>query len=341
MYSILDNCIPMYNNLYNSIYDKITNFINTTNDTYDINDTNDNIGDNTYYYNNYDFNYFITTQLVLYYTLTIFMSIVFIKNTYYLNAIGNSMSISISNTGKDTDNNTDTNIDNVVGDTNTDNIVDDTNTDNETDTKDDDKKLYLHSLIEITQNNSEIMSKLKANTNYIVILRVKLQHYLQMKTTKYELHSKYTKYNSTNKDFITKDMYMIMGFNFNNQHTNFANIIVPFINHLNIISNEKYRNEDFLIVAIGSVNDNNDNNANGFANCIINIKYELFNLIDVVLNIKNNLYVKYTLTLPIININNMILDMFSETIFISRHYSIDKNNYEKWNGNLLNNIKEW
>ena len=37
----------------------------------------------------------------------------------------------------------------------------------------------------------------------------------------------------------------------------------------------------------------------------------------------------------------MILDMFSDTIFISRHYSIDKHNYERWNGILLNDIKDW
>jgi hypothetical protein len=37
----------------------------------------------------------------------------------------------------------------------------------------------------------------------------------------------------------------------------------------------------------------------------------------------------------------MVLDIFNDTVFISKQYSIDKNNYEKWSGILLNEINEW
>ena len=325
--SIIENCVPIYNKMYFGIYDIYdiydkNNYTNTDTNTNTNTDTN--TDDNIYYSNNFVIDYFCTSLLVFYYTITIFMSIVFIKHANYLNTFSSIMN--------DTKTINDTVADTVIDET----VIDETVIDETV--IDDDKKLYLHSLIEITQNNSDIMSKLKTNTNYIVIMRVKLKHYVQMKNTKYELHSKYKKYNTTKKDFITKDMYMIMGFNFNNQHTNFATIIVAFINHLNSISEEKYKNEDFLIIAIGSVN---ENIINSFVNGIVNIKYELFNLIDVIFNLKNNNFIKYTLTLPIIRINNMILDMFSDTIFISRHYSIDKHNYERWNGILLNDIKDW
>ena len=182
------------------------------------------------------------------------------------------------------------------------------------------------------------MSQIKFGLNYIVILRVKLKHYLPMKNTKYNINSKYIKYNNTNTDFSTKDMYMIMGFNFNNQHKNLTHIIVNYLNYLNTISDKKYTNEDFIVVAIGSVN----NSIPGeFINGINNINYELFNLVNVIFNFKNNDFMKYTLTLPIININNMVLDIFNEIIFESKLYSIDKNNNERWDGIPLNEISEW
>ena len=37
----------------------------------------------------------------------------------------------------------------------------------------------------------------------------------------------------------------------------------------------------------------------------------------------------------------MILDIFDNTVFESKLYSIDKNNNEKWNGVSLNKIGNW
>ena len=345
--SVINNVMPIYNKLCIEIYDinydlynKITHFINDTNETItqesiDIINTNT----DTYNYNdvyassNVDITYFITVQIVFYYTVTIFIFIVLIKQYINLNDIrSNNLNYKrIYNVNaKQINNVNNKQINNVNNDND--------NNDNVNENKTDDKKLYLYSLIEITRNNADIMSKLKVNTNYVVILRVKLKQYVQMKHTQYELHSKYLKINNDEKDFITKDMYMIMGFNFNNQHKNFANIIVEYINHLNSISDTQFKNEDFLIVAIGSVN---NNTSCSFVHGIKNIKYESFNLIDIIFNLKNNNYIKYSLTLPIHNINDMVLDIFNDTVFISKQYSIDKNNYEKWSGILLNEINEW
>ena len=110
------------------------------------------------------------------------------------------------------------------------------------------------------------------------------------------------------------------------------------MNHLNLISEEKYKNEDFIVVAAGSVNNNIPSD---FIKGINNIKYELFNLINVIFDFKNNTFMKYTLTLPIQNVNNMILDIFNETIFESKLYKIDKNNDERWDGIPLNEINDW
>jgi hypothetical protein len=342
--SIISNCVPNiydnYNKLCNELYDinydfyvKIVNYINDTNDSNATSNTH-NQYNNIYRNSNFDINYFIKLQLIVYYAITTFVGIILIK--YYLNMNDTVKYTKIYNATK-SDNNSDDKQDNKP-DTKTD-YVNDIKKNDVINNKPYEKKLYLYSLIEIMRNNDDIISKLKVNTNYIAILRVKLKNYVQMKNTKYELRSKYKKNDKNNNndtDFMTKDMYMIMGFNFNNQHTSFANILVGFINHLNQISDDKYKNDDFLIVAIGSVS-----NTYGFINGIKNTNYELFNLIDVIFNLNNDNFIKYTLTLPIQNINNMVLDIFNDTVFISKQYSIDKNNYERWNGYLLNDIDEW
>ena len=341
--SIISNSVPNiydnYNKLCNELYDinydfyiKIVNYINDTNDSNYTKNIHNQYNDNNIYSNsNFDINYFIKLQLIVYYAITTFVGIILIK--YYLNMNDTVKYTKIYNATKsDTETKIETEI-NTVNDTKKYDVIDN---------KPYEKKLYLYSLIEIMRNNDDIISKLKVNTNYIAILRVKLKNYIQMKNTKYELRSKYKKNDkndkndNNDKDFMTKDMYMIMGFNFNNQHKSFANILVGFINHLNQISEDKYKNDDFLIVAIGSVS-----NTYGFINGIKNTNYELFNLIDVIFNLNNDNFIKYTLTLPIQNINNMVLDIFNDTVFISKQYSIDKNNYERWNGYLLNDIDEW
>ena len=231
--------------------------------------------------------------------------------------------------------------------------------------KNDNNKLYLKSLIEIRTKNNDIISKINKNNinninnNYIVLLRVKMKYYISMMKTNYELHNKNNKYNK-NDDFITKDVYMIMGINFNNinKNTNINSIIVYNLNYLNKICNELYNTVDFIIIAIGNSNYNNikvvnenvvnentnDRNISDDINkSFINIKYDLNNLKDIIFSIKdenNNINsLKYTLTLPIHNIYNMLMDICNNTIFESKLYSIDKNNIEKWNNIQINDME--
>jgi hypothetical protein len=334
--SIIDNLSP--NNIYNIlcieaynikdvVYTKILNYTNENIENIENIEIND-----IDYSSNLNMNYLIVFQIIVYYVVTIFLSITFIKKAIDINnkAINiDNKNIIIEPINEPINEHVNLPVNEPV-------ILTVNNSENKA--INDYNKIYLKSLIEISKNNSKIMSQIKVGINYIVILRVKLKHYLPMKNTKYNINSKYFKYNNTNNDFTTKDMYMIMGFNFNNQHKQLTHIIVNIINYLNTISNEKYKNEDFIVVAIGSVN----NSIPGeFINGINNINYELFNLINVIFNFKNNDFMKYTLTLPIININNMILDIFNDIIFESKLYSIDKNNNERWDGIPLNEISDW
>jgi len=211
--------------------------------------------------------------------------------------------------------------------------------------KENNNYFYLNSLNEIIKNKTQIISKLNADNdnNYIVVLRIKMKYYFPMINTKYELHSKNIKYTKFN-DFITKDMYMIMGIQFSNikDDKNIIKIIVSNINYLNSISEKEYINEDFIVISISNCNTiNNFNITNEITKGFHNIKYELFNLRDAIIKINESLVFKYSLTLPIYNIYNMLMDTCNNTIFESKMYSIDNNNIERWNGVSLNEIEHW
>lgn len=219
-------------------------------------------------------------------------------------------------------------------------------------------KLYIYSLSEIQNQNDAIVSKIKLNNNYIMFLRVKMKYYLDMNKTKYQLHNKNNKKNNYN-DFITKDVFMIIGITFDDLHQNKTKnvnvIITEHLNYLNSISHEIYKTDDFVIIAIANTNTNSDIkqikiiNNNKITDDITNgfnkINYELFNMKDVAFNFKNSknemVALKYTLTLPIHDVYNMILDICNNSIFKSKLYSIDDNNNEKWNNIPFNQIKIW
>jgi hypothetical protein len=190
--------------------------------------------------------------------------------------------------------------------------------------------LHLDSINELMSQNELIMSKLTLNNNYIVLLRIKMKNNLLINKTKYDIKSKQN--NNNNNHFTTKDMYMLFNFTFQNHNPCFANIIISCINQINQLSNEKYKNEDFIVIAIGNLYNNPFELYNGF----ININYELFNVKEITNNIDNNKYIKYLLTLPVKDVHNMILDIFNDTIFESKLYTINSNNNETWNGIPLN-----
>lgn len=187
-------------------------------------------------------------------------------------------------------------------------------------------QLYLHSINEVSIKNDNIVSKLIVNHNYVVFLRIKMKNDLLMKTTKYELNTINNININNNQNFITKHMYMLFNFNYNKQ-VRIDNLIVILINYFNQISNEDYKNEDFIVLSIGKLNDSNEL-YNGFNN----INYELFNMKNITYNLGDNKNLKYILTLPVNDVYNMVLDSFNETIFESNLYSINNNNNETWDG---------
>ena len=197
-------------------------------------------------------------------------------------------------------------------------------------------KFYINSMNEIKNQNTKIMEKLSnnKNKNYILLIRLKMKYYVSMQNTKYNMCNKDIKYNKYN-DFITKDVYMIMGIDFNNTNNDdICTIIIKNINSINKYSGKEYVNEDFIIIFIAeSTPDICTEITKGFTN----INYELFNMKDIVLQFKNKenklvFATKYTLILPVSNVYNMMLDICNNILFESKLYSIDNYNFEKWNG---------
>ena len=207
--------------------------------------------------------------------------------------------------------------------------------------------VYFGSIIELTKKNKIMKGKMKLNNNYFVLLRVQMKNDIPMRNTKYELYSNNID-NVKPQSFTTKDMYMIMGFNYYETDLNIASIVVRGINYLNAISPEIYRNKDFIIVAIGGMN---DKKTNEFYEGLVHINYELFNVKNVNIKIKddensnknnnnnNNNIVKYVLTLPIYDVYNMFMDTYNDTVFETSIYSIDKNNYEYLCGKSINGFR--
>jgi len=203
--------------------------------------------------------------------------------------------------------------------------------------------VYFGSIIELAKKNNIMKSKMKVNNNYFVLLRVQMKNDIPMRNTKYELYSNNID-NVKPQSFTTKDMYMIMGFNYYETDLNISSIIIRGINYLNAISPEIYRNKDFIIVAIGGMN---DKKSNEFYEGLVHINYELFNVKNVNIKIKddensnknNNNIVKYVLTLPIYDVYNMFMDTYNDTLFETSIYSIDKNNYEYLCGKSINGFR--
>ena len=207
--------------------------------------------------------------------------------------------------------------------------------------------VYFGSIIELAKKNNIMKAKMKLNNNYFVLLRVQMKNDIPMRNTKYELYSNNID-NVKPQSFTTKDMYMIMGFNYYETDLNIASIVVRGINYLNAISPEIYRNKDFIIVAIGGMN---DKKTNEFYEGLVHINYELFNVKNVNIKIKddendnknsnknNNNIVKYVLTLPIYDVYNMFMDTYNDTVFETSIYSIDKNNYEYLCGKSINGFR--
>ena len=205
-------------------------------------------------------------------------------------------------------------------------------------------QLYLESILEINKENeiNHILSKIKSNNYYFMILRVKLQNCLVKRTQEKE------------QEQPIKYMYMIVGIDFNNTNnktkTDIINeqdeqidyIIINCINFLNRVCDSGLKHEDFLVLAIcGCKYNNNDNDKNNINNNnniyygLKNINYDINEILNVNIRINSTYSYKYILTKPDYNIYNMLLDTYNYTIFESKKYKINNKHEETWDGKTL------
>ena len=200
------------------------------------------------------------------------------------------------------------------------------------------KGTYLESILEVNNAGKEIISKFTKDASYWILLRVQLKNPITMKATKCDLHGNHV-IGSTDTDFETKDMYLIIRFKIINEIPTdclFGNVIVKFMNHLNFISDSQYQTKDFIVCAIGTALQMEPKE---LTNGLKNIRYELNNFKDinaVIPGTKNT--INYQLMLPVHNIYDLFMDVYNNCIFESKQYVIDDDNYESWNNKSINEL---
>lgn len=208
--------------------------------------------------------------------------------------------------------------------------------------------IYTESIMELVKENSNIVEKMISSKYdklmYWVLLRVQLRNPLEMTKTKFDLHGNHTG-NSKSSKFTTKDAFMIIKFiyynnnkdDINKKNLNFGNIIVNFMNYYNNYSEEKYRTNDFIIVAMSQINENT--NPKELYSGLIANEYEMSNYHDVTVKMPNtNNTAGYVLTLPIHQVYDIFLDVFPNVVFETKHYEMDNNNFESWKGISMNEL---
>lgn len=197
--------------------------------------------------------------------------------------------------------------------------------------------LYIDSIYEV--NNFTNINNIKNNVIYTILLRVQMKNTIKIENTKFELHGNYI-----NND-TTRDMFMILNFQYLDikNKPNISKIITNTMNYFNLNSIDKYKTTDFIVIAIG------ENNNNGkyivsekeFNNALINIGYEMENYYDIRIIPEDNanIEISFKLLLPIHEIYDIFMDIYNNTIFESKHYVMDNNNYESWKGKSINDLE--
>ena len=208
--------------------------------------------------------------------------------------------------------------------------------------------LFIDSVLEINANHKNILNKIIVNENtnnnnnnyYYALLRIKLKHNITLNKTNYNLQSIIADTDNDSDTFSSSNMYMIIKFNYINTNTNtntnikLSQVIVNVMNVLNNYSQDIYKNEDFIVLAISK--DTHNINPNEFYNGLRNINYDLYNVKHINLNKENT--IGFTLLLPIKQIYELFLDVYNDIIFESTSYKIDFDNNEYYYNNSINDI---
>ena len=197
--------------------------------------------------------------------------------------------------------------------------------------------LYISSLIEIINKYSMLSETIKTNKDYIILFRVKLQ----------------TPITFINRTKTIKYMYMINGLRITDTESikqiNISGIISTNLNYLNKIFDNKYKTNDFIVLGISCIhndkNDNNDKNDkndkyilfNEFYKGLNNLKFDFDDIHNEKLNYINDTNLKLILIEPSFKVYNLFMDVYTDIVFESKHYKIDKNNLEFWHNYSLEN----
>ena len=206
--------------------------------------------------------------------------------------------------------------------------------------------LFYESIKELNDEGDSIVKSMEKDTFYWILLRVQTGNYIDMAGTHFELHGNHIRdggdiNNSesnkcdTRNPFKTRDFYMILKIttktriNFKNDIL-FGNAILRIMNYTNLFVLPKFHNTDFIVCAIATSpfieSDEIEKTMKG-------IEYDTANLITIP-SINGN--IQCVLLLPVHQVYDAFMDMYNNTIFESKKYIIDDDNYESWNGKSIN-----
>ena len=226
-------------------------------------------------------------------------------------------------------------------------------------------EFYKESVYEMVDYMDSILFTMKKDKKYKILLKVKMNEPIFIRKSKYKFPKKRIILNEQS-NIYTKDMYMILNIKCNETVLSSMNdkdrkikimqFIPDIMNFINYNTHSACRTTDFIVLAI-SDDSNYKTNFNEFINALIYKNYELFNILNIhsknidTSNINTALIHKsqsqsqsqmglckmvtskllFQLYLPIYDIYNIFLDVYNNSVFVSKKYSIDKDNNEFWN----------
>lgn len=202
------------------------------------------------------------------------------------------------------------------------------------------KGLYSESIIELFNNNISIN---KTPDRYQVLLRVKLLNNINLRKTKYDLHSN-NLIGDINLDpiFTTKDLFMIINI-YNNYNFTIENNIIRVMNYINNNIVPFLKTDDFIIVMISKNNTKTEEFIQGLKNNSYTVDDHLITATIPTMKINNSIIPSFQVlfTLPIHEVYDVFADTFNDTIFESKNYVMDNDNYESWKNKSINEIKSF